>query len=127
MRTVHLSTVGGEFEEMCQEVLWRGVAYLNAAAPPVSMWRRPQSRAGSFGRLERDEPEMERLERAIMPSDGHVPYGVFRLVKFHLAFIHQYGVDHWLEEAARNRPPADFFDWPAERVALPVPSATQGQ
>lgn len=44
-RTIEISGFGG-YEDMCQRMLWRGVAYLAENKPPVEMWKNVRTYKG---------------------------------------------------------------------------------
>ncbi|MSP77943.1 MAG: hypothetical protein EXR67_00005 [Dehalococcoidia bacterium] len=110
MRTVRIAPFGSEQEALCQQLLWRGVAFIQKEHIPSSIWQRSRNAPGGYA-----ENWIIRLERALTPPGTYVPADAMRVVKFHLAFIHQFGIERWLEEASKNaKQPSDFFEWQAE-------------
>lgn len=110
MRTVSISGFGGAYEDMCQRMLWRGVAYLAEIQPPVEMWHKARQNP-LIGVLQTDGDDLKALERHIIREGDDVTGAMRHAVLNHLAYIHHHSVKEWLVEAGEHRPPEDFFEW----------------
>jgi hypothetical protein len=102
-RTVIISGFGGGYEETCQRMLWKGVAYLSEAQPPLSIWAQVQGYEGVFGLLSTEAAGITALEAAAM----------HQAVMGHLYQIHQHGLDWWLNHFC-ERDPDRVVDWEGE-------------
>lgn len=113
--TFTISGFGGAYEDMCQKMLWRGVAHLEAAKPSVEMWTQAHSYKNVFGLLITEGDELKALEAAMMRDDDDVTGAMHQAVMGHLRFIHMEGLDKWREHLVPHRPePGDRFKWTGE-------------
>lgn len=110
-RTFSISGFGGGYEDMCQRMLWRGVAYLAEAKPPVEMWQRASAYSGVYGVLRTEGDELKALERAVMKPGDDVTGAMHHAVMNHLHYIHEHGIEAWREELRKHRSPEDEFTW----------------
>jgi hypothetical protein len=104
MKTWDLSGLGGGYEEMCQRMLWRGVAYLGEVKPSVDMWEQAKAFSGVYGLLMTDGSDLRGLEDAIIRPGDDATGAMHHCVMGHLSFIHQNGIEKWHEELAKARP-----------------------
>ena len=111
MKTWDLSGMGGGYEDMCQRMLWRGVAYLGEVKPPVAMWSKAHAYANIYGVLDTEGPDLKGLEDAIVRPGDDCTGAMHQCVMGHLAFIHKRGMDAWHEMLAQHRAPERCFDY----------------
>jgi hypothetical protein len=112
-RTVIISGFGGGYEDTCQRMLWKGVAYLSEAQPPLSIWAQVHAYEGVFGLLSTEGEGIRALEAAAMAGEDDVTGAIRQAVMGHLYAIHQHGVDGWLDHI-RERDPDRVVDWEGE-------------
>ena len=101
--TFDLSGFGGGYEDACQRMLWRGVAYLAEHQPPVSMWDDATEYEGIVGVMSIDGEDLKSLETHIM-RDIDATGAMHQCVMGHLRFIHRKGIDEWRRELSEHRP-----------------------
>ena len=101
----------GDYEACCQRMLWRGVAYLAEVQPPVSIW--DQSRNYAYGVMHVEGTAIKALETAVMVGEDDVTGAQHQAVMNHLAYIHNHGVDGWLD-AIRERRSDAVYEWEGE-------------
>ncbi len=111
METVSLSGMGGGYEEMCQRMLWRGVAHLAEVKPPVEMWAGASSLENVYGILVTEGDDLKGLEEAIIKKDDDVTGAMHQCVMGHLNYIHKNGTEGWIAELRKHREEEDFFEW----------------
>ena len=110
--TFSLSGFGGGYEDQCQRMLWRGVAYLAEHKPDVKMWDGAKECANIYGVMIVEGTELKALEAAIMKPGDDVTGAMHQCVMGHLAYIHRNGMEKWREELAQHRTePGDAFTW----------------
>ena len=112
--TISISGFGGGYEDMCQRMLWRGVAYLAERQPPVEMWAGAHAYENIYGVMSTEGEELKALEAAIIKDGDDVTGAMHQAVMSHLAYIHKHGVLEWLREAMNHREPESFFTWEGE-------------
>ena len=107
-----LSGMGGGYEDQCQRMLWRGVAYLAECRPPLEMWEQALSSPRIYGVLLTGGGGLKALEQAIIKPGDDVTGAMHQCVMSHLAYIHQYGTASWHEQLSAHRDAC--FDWEGE-------------
>jgi hypothetical protein len=112
-QTIDISGMGGGYEDMCQRMLWRGVAHLAESQPPVGMWEQATQYRGITGIMTTDGAHLKALEAAMIHPDDDVTGAMHQAVMNHLAWIHRHGVEGWLREAER-RDPSRLRTWTGE-------------
>ena len=95
--TFDLSGFGGGYEDMCQRMLWRGVAYLSEARPLAEIWDGATESPGIYGVMSTAGEGLKALEAAIMNPGDDVTGAMHQCVMGHLRYIHQNGLDGWRE------------------------------
>lgn len=111
MKTCDISGMGGGYEEMCQRMLHRGIAYLGEQKPPVEMWAKARGVEGIYGVLLTEGEHLEALERFIIREGDDCTGAMHQAVMGHLAYIHRHGHEQWLAELAKHRDPSSFTDY----------------
>ena len=111
MKTWDLSGMGGGYEEMCQRMLWRGVAYLAEVKPPVEMWQQVKGFKNAYGVILTDGADLKALERAIIQPGDDVTGAMHQCVMGHLSFIHTHGIEKWREHLAEHRAPEEPVEY----------------
>lgn len=110
--TFSISGFGRGYEDMCQRMLWRGVAYLAERKPSTSMWGQASSSPQIFGVMHTEGEDLKALEAAIIKPGEDVTGAMHHAVMRHLWFIHNNGIEKWREELAPHRTePGDAFTW----------------
>ena len=120
-RTASISGFGGGYEDTCQRMLWRGVAYLAEVQPPLEIWEGTHSYEGVFGLLVTGEG-LKELEAAVMRGEDNVTGAQHQAVMGHLRVIHEHGVDWWIDHLREHSGDARIFEWEGELMpseALP--------
>ena len=112
-KTVDLSGLGGGYEDMCQRMLWRGVAHLAEAQPPTEMWKQAKSYKNIYGILSTEGDHLKALEKSIIKDGDDVTGAMHQTVMGHLAYIHHHGQEAWLEEVDNSRHEG-FTEWEGE-------------
>lgn len=102
-RTVDISGFGGGYEDVCQRMLARGVAYLAEVKPPVEMWDRGLKQSPNIiGIAIAESDGVKALEDAMMAGEDDVTGAMHQAVLNHLAYIHKHGEDGWLAELQKH-------------------------
>ena len=111
MLTADLSGMGGGYEEMCQKMLWRGVAFLAERKPPLSIWNKTHAYSSVYGVMHTEGAGIKELEKAIIHEGDDVTGAMHQCVMGHLAFIHKNGTGKWIEHLRLHRKPAEIYEW----------------
>lgn len=106
--TYSISGFGGGYEDLCQKMLWRGVAHLEEHKPPLEMWKGAKTYNNVYGVLITEGDDLKALEEAIIKPEEDVTGAMHQAVMGHLFFIHQHGLDKWREELSKVRPEGPF-------------------
>lgn len=110
--TFSISGFGGGYEDTCQQMLWRGVAYLAEVKPDPAMWDGAKEYQNVYGLMVTDGEELKALEAAMMPPGTDATGAMHQAVMGHLRFIHLNGVEKWREHLAPHRTePEGAFTW----------------
>ena len=127
-QTLDISGFGNGYEDTCQEMLWRGVAYLAERKPPVFMWQNSRQSPQIVGILITEGEELKALEKYITsgPRGTGCSGAQHQAVMNHLAYIHNHGTEEWLAEAAKHRDAADFYEWEGEIDAVAAEAKGDG-
>lgn len=112
--TFSLSGFGGTYEDMCQRMLWRGVAYLAEVKPDPEMWSGAQTYANVYGVMVTEGAELKALEAAILKPGDDATGAMHQCVMGHLAYIHRNGLDEWRTELTKHRTEDKMFVWEGE-------------
>ncbi len=110
-KTVDISGMGGDYENACQVMLWRGVAYLDERKPPVEMWKQTKQSPNIVGILITEGEDLKALEKYIV-RDIEPSGAMHQAVMNHIAYIHKHGQDGWLKEGRKHG--ANFYEWEGE-------------
>lgn len=114
-QTFDISGFGGGYEDTCQRMLWRGVAYLAEVKPDPAMWSGAKEYQNVYGLLITEGAELQALEKAIILPDDDATGAMHQAVMGHLRFIHLNGVDAWREHMRPHRTePGGEFVWQGE-------------
>jgi hypothetical protein len=113
--TASISGFGGGYEDTCQRMLWRGVAYLAEVRPPLEIWEGTHSYERVYGLLVTGEG-LEELEAAVMRGEDDVTGAMHQAVMGHLRAIHEHGVDWWLDRLREHGGDDRIFEWEGELV-----------
>ena len=100
--TYDLSGMGDGYEDACQRMLWRGVAFLDERRPPVEMWEGAKEYQNVYGVMIVEGDDLKALETYIM-RDIETTGAMHQCVMGHLRFIHQNGIDGWRAHMAQHR------------------------
>lgn len=111
MKTVELSGFGGGYEDMCQRMLWRGVAYLAEMKPPLDIWKGVSSYDGVYGLLMTKGDGIKALEAAIILPGDDVTGAMHQCVMGHLRYIHEHGTEGWMAHMLEYPSPDKVFEW----------------
>lgn len=111
--TISISGFGGDYEDTCQRMLWRGVAYLAEMKPPQEMWKQARQSAHIVGVMTTEGDDLKALEAAIIRPGDDVSGVMHQAVMNHLAYIHQHSTAEWLTEGKQHRD-AGTFIWVGE-------------
>ena len=95
--TVDISGMGGEYEAMCQTMLWRGVLHLAEVKPPFTMWSNATEYKNIYGVMDTRGDDLKALERSIIHKGDDVTGAMHQCVMGHLRKIHEVGIEKWLE------------------------------
>ena len=111
-QTFSISGFGGDYEDMCQRMLWRGVAYLAEVKPDPAMWDGATEYANIYGIMVTEGAELKALEAAIIKPGDDVTGAMHQAVMDHLRYIHLNGIEAWRAELAPHRTESgDVFEW----------------
>lgn len=113
-RTATISGFGGGYEDACQRMLWRGVAYLSEVQPPLEIWDGVHGYKGFYGILHTEGTGARELEDAMLSGEDDVTGAMHQAVMGHLRAIHEHGVDWWLDELRRDSGDDRLFEWEGE-------------
>ena len=113
-KTVDISGMGGGYEEMCQRMLWRGVAHLAEAQPPIAMWKQAKSFENIYGVLITEGEDLKALEHSIIRDGDDVTGAMHQAVMGHLFYIHHHGQAAWLQEVRKAHPEDSSLEWEGE-------------
>lgn len=102
--TYEISGMGEAYENMCQRMLWRGVAHLEKVKPPIEMWKGAKSYPGVMGVLSTEGDELLALEEAMVPEGEDITGIMHQAVMQHLFYIHVNGLDAWRAALEEHRP-----------------------
>ena len=111
MKTCDISGMGGDYEQMCQRILHRGIAYLAEVQPPVEMWGKATALKNVYGILLTEGDDLKALENAIIRPGDDATGAMHQCVMGHLSYIHKHGHDAWLEGLAQHREASDFSEY----------------
>ena len=101
MKTIDISGFGGSYEEMCQRMLRRGVKFLEDN--PDFDFSGYKQYKDIYGICIAESEDAKALDDAIMGGDDSPPTGAMhQAVVNHLAYIHKYGYDAWIEAAQKH-------------------------
>lgn len=102
--TVNISGFGAGYEDACQRMLWKGVAYLAEVQPPVDIWDGAKQSANIIGVMSTEGAGLKALEAAVTQGEPDITGAMHQAVMNHLAYIHRNGVDGWLNEVSQQAP-----------------------
>ena len=111
--TFDVSGFGGEYEDACQRMLWKGVRYLGEVQPPLSIWDETHAYAHIYGVLHTEGEGIKAFENAVMDGEDDVTGARHQAVIGHLRYIHEHGEDGWLSTLNERRPDA-IYEWEGE-------------
>jgi len=113
--TLNISGLGGRYEDTCQRMLWKGVAYLSEMKPPFfELWEGLRQNDNTIGIAITEGKQLKELEEAMTTGEDDVIGYIHQAVLNHLRLIHNSGVDGWLEEARRRGLDDRIFTWQGE-------------
>lgn len=112
--TASISGFGGGYEDTCQRMLWKGVAYLAEVRPLLSIWDKVASYEGVYGILRTEGDGIKALEAAVMAGEDDVTGAMHQAVMSHLHQIHKNGVDWWLAHLREHSGDDRIFEWEGE-------------
>jgi hypothetical protein len=114
--TAVISGFGGGYEDTCQRMLWKGVAYLAEVQPPLDIWKGVHSYEGVYGVLVTKGAGIKALEAAATAGEDDITGAIHQAVMGHLRAIHEHGVDWWIGHLRNHDPSRDdrIFEWEGE-------------
>lgn len=110
-KTIDISGMGGGYERTCQLMLKDGIKFIKNK--PLSIWEGTHKFKNIYGILVTKSPELKKLEK-LWEKKYDYTGAMHQAVMEHLAYIHKYGYEKWLESFPKRQ-----YIYPTE---LPKPS-----